>query len=58
LPNNGQSSDEEIQDIVITGNLTPRKCRGFKRPIRKELGKDVQESGGQKVRPFDIWLSA
>ena len=27
-------------------------------PIRKELGKDVQEFGGQKVRPFDIWLSA
>ena len=35
-------SDEEIQDIVITANLTPRKCRGFKTPsqaILKELGK-------------------
>ena len=40
-----QVSDEEIQDIVITANLTPRKCLGFKTPfqaILKELGKDVQ----------------
>jgi transposase, IS30 family len=38
-------SDEEIQDVVITANLTPRKCLGFKTPfqaILKELGKDVQ----------------
>ena len=38
-------SDEEIQDIVMTANLTPRKCLGFKTPfqaILKELGKDVQ----------------
>jgi IS30 family transposase len=38
-------SDEEIQDIVITAKLTPRKCLGFKTPfqaILKELGKDVQ----------------
>jgi IS30 family transposase len=32
-------SDEEIQDIVITANLTPRKCLGFKTPL--ELGKGV-----------------
>jgi IS30 family transposase len=46
-------SDEEIQDIVITANLTPRKCLGFKTPfqaILKELGKDVQISGGVKRR--------
>ena len=38
-------SDEEIQDIIFTANLTPRKCLGFKTPfqaILKELGKDVQ----------------
>src|ERR1700730_16758776 len=38
-------SDAEIQDIVITANLTPRKCLGFKTPfqaILKELGKDAQ----------------
>jgi len=38
-------SDEEIQDIVLTSNLTPRKCLSFKTPfqaILKELGKDVQ----------------
>ena len=38
-------SDEEIQDIVLTANLTPRKCLGFKTPfqaILKELGKDIQ----------------
>jgi hypothetical protein len=27
-----QLSDEEIQDIVLTANLTPRKCLGFKTP--------------------------
>jgi len=35
-------SDAEIQDIVITANLTPRECLGFKTPfqaILKELGK-------------------
>ena len=40
-----QVSDEEIQDIVITANLTPRKCLSFRTPfqaILKELGKDVQ----------------
>jgi IS30 family transposase len=40
-----QVSDEEIQDIVITANLTPSKCLGFETPfqaILKELGKDVQ----------------
>ena len=38
-------SDEEIQDIVLTANLTPRKCLGYKTPfqvILAELGKDVQ----------------
>jgi IS30 family transposase len=28
-------SDAEIQDIVITANLTPRKCLGFKTPSRR-----------------------
>jgi IS30 family transposase len=28
-----QVSDEEIQDIVITANLTPRKCLGFKTTV-------------------------
>ena len=39
------STLEEIQEIVLTVNLTPRKCLGFKTPfqvILKELGKDVQ----------------
>jgi len=38
-------SDEDIQDIVMTANLTPRKCLGFKTPFQamlKELDKDVQ----------------
>ncbi len=40
-------SDEEIQDIVLTANLTPRKCLGYKTPfqaILKELGKEVWAS--------------
>jgi hypothetical protein len=27
-------SDEEIQDILITANLTPRKCLGFRTPFQ------------------------
>jgi IS30 family transposase len=48
LPRNldiDQLSDHDIQEIVLTANLTPRKCLGFKTPfqaIRAELGKDVQ----------------
>ena len=40
-----QTSDQEIQEIVLTTNLTPRKCLGFKTPFQAliaELGKDVQ----------------
>ena len=38
-------SDQDIQEIVLTTNLTPRKCLGFKTPFQAliaELGKDVQ----------------
>ena len=40
-----QTSDQEIQEIVLTTNLTPRKCLRFKTPFQAliaELGKDVQ----------------
>jgi IS30 family transposase len=36
--------DQDIQDIAMSLNLTPRKCLGFKTPIEAfmaELGKDV-----------------
>jgi IS30 family transposase len=48
LPRNldiDQVSDQDIQEIVLTANLTPRKCLGFKTPfqaILAELGKDVK----------------
>ena len=48
LPRNldiDQLSDHDIQEIVLTANLTPRKCLGFKTPfqaIHAELGKEVQ----------------
>lgn len=38
-------SDEDIQEIAMTLNSTPRKCLSFKTPIEAmlaELGKDVQ----------------
>jgi hypothetical protein len=38
----GRLADEEIQDMVITANLTPTKCLGFRAPIQailKELAK-------------------
>ena len=37
--------DEELQDIVFTANLTPRKCLGYKTPFQAmlaDLGKDVK----------------
>jgi IS30 family transposase len=37
-------TDEEIQDIAMSINLTPRKCLGFKSPVEaflNELGKDM-----------------
>ena len=37
-------SDEELQDILLSHNLTPRKCLGYKTPVQailKELGIDV-----------------
>jgi hypothetical protein len=40
-----KSPMRKSRTIVITANLTPRKCLGFKTPfqaILKELGKDVQ----------------
>ena len=40
-----QLSDEDIQEIAMTLNSTPRKCLAFKTPIEAmlaELGKDVQ----------------
>ena len=39
------TSDQEIQEIVLTTNLTPRKCLGLKTPFQAliaELGKDVR----------------
>jgi IS30 family transposase len=38
-------SDAELQDIVMSYNLTPRKCLGFKTPLQAllaETGKHVQ----------------
>ena len=38
-------SDQDIQEIVVTANLTPRKCLGYETPfqaILAELGKDVK----------------
>src|SRR3954454_14233282 len=38
-------SDAELQEIILSHDLTPRKCLGFLTPLQallKELGKDVQ----------------
>jgi transposase, IS30 family len=40
-----RTSDQDIQEIALTTNLTPRKCLGFKTPFQAliaDLGKDVQ----------------
>ena len=38
-------SEEELQDIILSHNLTPRKCIGFKtraQALLQELGIDVK----------------
>ncbi len=38
-------TDAELQEIVLTHNLTPRKCLGFRTPLQAllgELGRDVR----------------
>jgi transposase, IS30 family len=38
-------SDQDIQEIAVTANLTPRKCLEYQTPFQAifaELGKDVQ----------------
>jgi IS30 family transposase len=40
-----RTSDQDIQEIIVTTNFTPGKCLGFKTPFQAliaELGKDVQ----------------
>src|SRR5436309_4483650 len=44
--------DAELQEVVLTHNLTPRKCLGFLTPLQallKELGRDVQIRFAQPV---------
>ena len=46
-----RTSDQDIQEIVLTTNLTPRKCLGFKTPFQAliaELGKEVQNRASLK----------
>ena len=47
-----QVSDEEIQDIVITADLTPRKCLGFKTPFQAILKLQAQPGQRHHVPPF------
>src|SRR5690242_1581276 len=45
-------SDAELQEIVLSHNLTPRKCLGFLTPLQallKELGKDVHIRFAQPI---------
>lgn len=38
-------SDEDIQEILMTFNLAPRKCLGYRTPVQalfSERGKDVR----------------
>jgi IS30 family transposase len=46
-------SDAELQEIVLTHNLTPRKCLGFLTPLQAllgELGRDVQSASLNPLR--------
>ena len=37
-------SDEEIQDIVLTTNLTPRKCLGFNKRCSRQSSKNLAKT--------------
>jgi IS30 family transposase len=40
-------SDQDLQDILLMHNLTPRKCLGFKTPAQallQQLGLDIKIS--------------
>jgi IS30 family transposase len=44
-PSAASCAAAELQEIVLSHNLTPRKCLGFLTPLQAllgELGKDVQ----------------
>jgi hypothetical protein len=52
-------SDQEIQDIVITANLTPRKCLGFKTPFQAILKRAWQRRANPvHVKLCCTWLSS
>jgi IS30 family transposase len=45
-------SEQELQDIVLVHNLTPRKCLGFKTPVQallQQLGLDIKISFNRGV---------
>ena len=45
-------SDEDLQDIALMHNLTPRKCLGFKTPVQailSQLGINARISFNQNV---------
>ena len=49
-------SDQEIQDIVITANLTPRKCLGFKIPLRQSSKSWQRRANPVHVKLSSTWL--
>ena len=47
-----RTSDQDIQEIVLTTNLTPRKCLGFKTPFQAlvaELGRTFKSASLRRV---------
>jgi IS30 family transposase len=54
-----RTSDQDIQEIVLTTNLTPRKCLGFKTPCLDVYGPRPIATGlakaGRKVTTADVY---
>src|SRR5208337_1104929 len=48
-----RTSDQDIQEIVLTTNLTPRKCLGFKTPFQALLVSPLAMFEGATVTVFD-----
>jgi IS30 family transposase len=47
-------SDEEIPDIVLTTNLTPRKCLGFKTPFQAIVKEPAKTCKSASHRPLHL----
>ncbi len=50
--------EEELQDVVFTANLTPRKCLGYKTPFQAMLADLGKDSKSDLLKPLHFTLES